>query len=263
WYRLVQRAAKDIGVEVVEHGKTVQALGDAPFERAAPRDERRDDAVALPAWVRTDAPVERERPRLIRPSDAAGVEETAVQSPVGTQSAGRFRRGNLVHALLARLPDMEPSGRQAAALRYLSAQGVAGDDAALLIAETLAVIEGGEFAAAFSPGARAEVAIVADLPGIAEGARVNGRIDRLAVSETEILAVDFKTNRPPPARVEDVPALYVTQMALYRAALTEIFPGRRVACALVWTDGPSLMRLDEALLDAELARIAARLRAQA
>ncbi|HKD21952.1 MAG TPA: double-strand break repair helicase AddA, partial [Rhizomicrobium sp.] len=255
WYALARRAAKEIGVEAEDRGMTVHALGDAPFERTAPRDERRGGAVALPAWVRTDAPIERERPRLIRPSDAAGVEETAVQSPVGTQSAGRFRRGNLVHALLARLPDMEPSGRRAAALRYLAAQGVASNDAAALIAETLAVIEGGEFAAAFSPGARAEVAIVADLPRIAEGARVNGRIDRLAVSEKEILAVDFKTNRPPPSRVEDVPTLYITQMALYRAALAEIFPGRRVACALVWTDGPSLMRLDAATLDKELANI--------
>jgi ATP-dependent helicase/nuclease subunit A len=263
WYPLARRAAKEIGIEVLEHGKTVHALGEAPFERTAPRDERRAAQVTLPSWIGSDAPIERERPRLIRPSDAAGVDESAVQSPVGVQRAERFRRGNLVHALLARLPDMEPSGRHAAALRYLAAQGVAADAAAALIAETLAVIEGGEFAAAFSPGARAEVAIVADLPRIAEGARVNGRIDRLAVSEKEILAVDFKTNRPPPTRVEDVPTLYITQMTLYRAALMEIFPGRRVACALVWTDGPSLMRLEEALLDAELARISARLRAEA
>ena len=42
------------------------------------------------------------------------------------------------------------------------------------------------------------------------------------------------------------------QMALYRAALAKIFPGRRIACALVWTEGPRLMRLSDALLDAEI-----------
>ncbi len=103
------------------------------------------------------------------------------------------------------------------------------------------------------------MAIVADLPEIAEGARISGRIERLAVTEDEVLAVDFKTNRPPPARVEDVPHIYVTQMALYRAALAKIFPKRRIACALVWTDGPSLMRLDDSLLDVELTHIGTRL----
>jgi ATP-dependent helicase/nuclease subunit A len=53
--------------------------------------------------------------------------------------------------------------------------------------------------------------------------------------------------------------LYRTQMALYRAAAERIFPGRRIVCGLVWTEGPTLMRLSNALLDAEMVRIAARL----
>ena len=54
----------------------------------------------------------------------------------------------------------------------------------------------------------------------------------------EVLIVDFKTNRPPPQDERDVPALYATQMALYREAAARIFPGKRIACALVWTEGP-------------------------
>ena len=74
-----------------------------------------------------------------------------------------------------------------------------------------------------------------------------------------VLIVDFKTNRPPPAREEDVPGIYATQMALYRAAAARIFPGKRIACALVWTEGPSLMALSEAFLEAETGRVRARL----
>ena len=85
------------------------------------------------------------------------------------------------------------------------------------------------------------------------------RIDRLAVTDDEVLAIDFKTNRPPPARAEDVSTVYLAQMALYRAALSKIFPGRRIATALVWTEGPRLMRLPEPLLEAEIGRIRARL----
>jgi len=62
----------------------------------------------------------------------------------------------------------------------------------------------------------------------------------------------------PPATPEETPALYRAQMALYRAALAKIYPGRRIACALVWTEQPRLMTLPAELLDAEIARIAAR-----
>jgi ATP-dependent helicase/nuclease subunit A len=48
-------------------------------------------------------------------------------------------------------------------------------------------------------------------------------------------------------------------MALYRAAAARIFPGKRIACALVWTEGPILMPLNEAFLEAETSRIRARL----
>lgn len=259
WYALAERAARAAGVEVTRGGETVLALGEAEFVPVAPETERHAGVAPVSQWAVRPAVAESERPRLIRPSDAAGAEEPGALSPAGLRNAARFKRGNLVHALLARLPDMAPALRRDAALRYLAANRVPPDDAAELAAETLRVIEGEDFAAAFAPGARAEVAVVADLPEIAPGARVNGRIDRLAVGDDTILIVDFKTNRPPPATADDVPAVYIAQMALYRAALAKIFTGKRIACALVWTDGPSLMRLDEARLAAELGHIAARL----
>jgi ATP-dependent helicase/nuclease subunit A len=97
------------------------------------------------------------------------------------------------------------------------------------------------------------------LPELGTGAQVNGRVDRLAVTDTEVLVVDFKTNRPAPSREEDVSPLYLAQMALYRAAATRIFPGKRIVCGLVWTDGPFLMRLSDALLDSQLTLITRRL----
>jgi ATP-dependent helicase/nuclease subunit A len=51
-------------------------------------------------------------------------------------------------------------------------------------------------------------------------------------------------------------------MTLYRAGASKVFPGRRIACALVWTEGPRLMPLSDTLLDAELARISARLQSR-
>jgi ATP-dependent helicase/nuclease subunit A len=71
------------------------------------------------------------------------------------------------------------------------------------------------------------------------------------------LIVDFKTGKP--AQEADMPRIYATQMALYRAAAARIFPAKRIACALVWTEGPSLMALSDAFLEAETGRVRTRL----
>jgi len=97
------------------------------------------------------------------------------------------------------------------------------------------------------------------LPELGKGARVNGRIDRLAVTENQVLILDFKTNRPAPRSEVEVPKVYLAQMALYRAAAAKIFPGKRVACGLVFTDGPRLLQLSDRALDAEIMDMAARL----
>ncbi len=56
-----------------------------------------------------------------------------------------------------------------------------------------------------------------------------------------------------PRRIEDAPAGYVRQLALYRAVLAQLYPGKRVRAALVWTETPDLMVLSDEALDAALA----------
>jgi hypothetical protein len=77
---------------------------------------------------------------------------------------------------------------------------------------------------------------------------VTGRIDRLAVLDNTVLIVDYKTNRPAPERAADVAAAHVAQLAAYRIAVAALFPGKRVCAALLWTDGPRLMEIPEAML---------------
>jgi ATP-dependent helicase/nuclease subunit A len=258
WYDLAARAAWKKGIPFERGDETLVAIGDADVENFEGDTRTLSDRVVLPEWIRQNPAPENIRPRLIRPSDAAGEEEPATISPRG-KGAARFRRGNLIHALLARLPEIAEESRHDIALKFLCAHQVEPDEVATMADETLAVIHDPHFAAAFAANSRAEVAVVADLPELGDGARLNGRIDRLAVTDTHVLIIDFKTNRPPPKTADKVSTLYKTQMALYRAALAKIYPTRRIACALVWTEGPSLMPLPDALLDAEIARIAARL----
>ena len=223
WYALARDAAEKIGVDLVRGGETIKAIGDAPDEASAAPAPGAAKPIGNPPWLETKAPRDAPSPRLIRPFDAAGMEEPAVISPLAGNM--RFRRGLLVHTLLARLPDIAPADRMDIARKFLRAHKLDEAETENLLGETLAVLNDPVFAAAFAPGSRAEVAIVADLPELGAGARVNGRIDRLAEMADEVLIVDFKTNRPPPERESDVPVLYATQMALYRAAAAKIFPG--------------------------------------
>ena len=89
-----------------------------------------------------------------------------------------------------------------------------------------------------------------DADGVGSLGGVAGQIDRLVVTDNAVLILDYKSNRPAPRQERDVPAVYVRQMAAYRAVLARIYPERRIICALLWTDGPRLMQLrDENLED--------------
>ena len=254
WYPHLEAAARRIGREETIAGETVIALG-APLGGAtAPAARVFAFPPALPAFLRRAATPE-PATRVLRPSEAAGAEEPALLSPFG-DSEKRFRRGLLVHTLLAALPELAAPDREAAARSYLARHGIATEDAVALIAETLAILDDPVFAPLFAPNSRAEVALTAVLPELGN-VRINGQIDRLAVTDEAVLIADYKTNRPPPKSVDKTPRIYRTQMALYRAALQKIYPGKRIDCALIWTDGARLMPLPHALLDAEIATIAA------
>ncbi|RVA71558.1 hypothetical protein EN914_31295, partial [Mesorhizobium sp. M7A.F.Ca.CA.001.08.2.1] len=67
--------------------------------------------------------------------------------------------------------------------------------------------------------------------------------------------VDYKTPRPAPASLAEVPPAYVLQLALYRALLQPLYPGRTVKAALLFTEAPRLIELPASALDDALARL--------
>jgi ATP-dependent helicase/nuclease subunit A len=172
-------------------------------------------------------------------------EEPAVRSPLGTETdRQRFQRGLLIHRLMQTLPDLGPDQAESAARRFLSraAHALAPDLRDEIARETLAVLRHPEFAPLFAPGSKAEVPIV----GLIDGRALSARVDRLVVTETEVLVVDYKTNRPPPRTADLVASAYREQLAAYSTALTMIYPGRRIRTLLLWTDGPTLMEIEPA-----------------
>jgi ATP-dependent helicase/nuclease subunit A len=203
------------------------------------------DTGPLPQWAKDKAPPEPEPPRPLAPSRPEAPDPPP-RSPLAVDAVDPYRRGRLVHALLEALPELPEAERAAAARRYLArpAHGLAAEAREALVRECLAVLGEAQFAPLFASGSRPEVPVV----GTVRGRAVSGQIDRLAVTEDAVLVVDYKTNRPPPASEAEVPAAYLRQMAAYAAVLGQVYPGRTVRCALLWTDGPRLMQLSDAAL---------------
>ena len=167
--------------------------------------------------------------------------------PPFAETRQRFRRGLLIHRLLQTLPDLDAAARPDAAAAFLAHAAPELDAVirASLASECLALFALPEAALLFGPTSRAEVPIT----GRVGDAVVAGQVDRIAVTDTVVHLVDFKTNRPPPARVEDMPAMYRRQMSLYAAILRQIFPDRAVRASILWTDGPRLMNLPANMLE--------------
>ncbi len=195
-------------------------------------------AAELPDWASAPPPAEPDPPRPLIPSRPSGAEPPAT-SPLAIGGRDRFKRGLIVHRLLQSLPELPQAEREPAARRFLAlpTHNLAAAEQDEVRQETMAVLDHPEFGALFGPGSQAEVPLV----GLIDGHALSGQIDRLVVAPDRVLIVDYKTMRPVPPSEAEVAPVYLRQMAIYRAALARIYPGRDIRCALLWTQGPLLM----------------------
>uniref|UniRef100_UPI002FC94299 double-strand break repair helicase AddA n=1 Tax=Brevundimonas sp. TaxID=1871086 RepID=UPI002FC94299 len=256
WWSVIagtfQRLGDDEPLNVRDIGDGVLRFGVDP-ERLAAAPSTRRESTDIPPWARRP-PAPDKAARFASPSKMEETARIPAPSPLAAAgpgaSLGRFRRGDLIHRLLERLPDIAPSERADAARRILSRERDLDEAArAEMIGAAFRVLDDARFAPVFGPGSRPEVALtgsVGDVP-------ISGRMDRLVVTPDRVLVVDYKTNRPAPDRIEDADPAYVLQMAVYASVLARLYPGRTVEAALVWTDGPRLMAVPAELMRAALA----------
>ncbi len=286
WYDLIQEALSDKLQSVQdEHGREVRRLEDPQRVKPSEAEAHRPEsalATPLPEWATRNAPrvplvtlplapsqlVPYEADQegepcpgpALPPRDSAP-EETAEKptAEINTDD-GRFLRGTLTHALFEHLPYIPPEKRQSSARAFLQArgQGLAEHIRDRIADEVLAVLNNPEFAPLFGPLSQAEVAVCAELPrpdGREPRLRLAGSIDRLAEVDGAILIVDYKTNREVPSSSDQIAEAYLLQLAAYRLTLKEVFPGRTLRAALLWTRVPRLIGISGASLDEAEARL--------
>ena len=218
-------------------------------EKPRPQRAAAQAETPLPDWARRPAPPEPAPPQPFAPSRPAESEPPS-RSPLGPDLGRRFRRGLLIHRLLQSLPALEPSRRAAAGRAFLQSplHDLSAPQQDEILAEALRVLEAPELAPLFGPGSRAEVPLAGLVETAAGPQVIAGQVDRLMVDSEAVWLVDYKSQRPAPETAEAVPGLYLRQMAAYRALLAGIYPGRPIRAFLLWTDGPRLMQLSDALL---------------
>jgi ATP-dependent helicase/nuclease subunit A len=270
WYALIENALRSIAEEVVDPLLAQAGLGSDmvsgagsgasdvtvlrlsnpqtadPKNQGTPADTS-PEIPEVPEFAEEHARREPAPPQPLAPSRPT-YDEPTVTPPLSQGTTQRFQRGLLIHRLLQSLPDIPPDRRRAVSTTFLSRAVWSLEPEAIkaITDETLAVLDHPEFAAVFGPGSKAEVPVT----GLINGHVLSGQVDRLVVSERDVIIVDYKTNRPPPQTTEAVDPAYRFQMAAYRAALSEIYPNKTIRCVLLWTDGPFIMELPENMLDA-------------
>ncbi|HEY2425025.1 MAG TPA: double-strand break repair helicase AddA [Pseudolabrys sp.] len=259
WHDLVLRALQPLSEEASDDDGRIWRFrkGDGTVPDDGPRAAEKQ--IALPSWLTTNTPPSPTTAKVLRPSDTAGDGPRHITG--GGDRALALLRGSLVHRLLQSLPDIPAARRRKVADDYLVRAGgkLPAEERARLGEQVMRVLDNAGFHELFASGSRAEVPIVGMLDLGGEMVPIAGQVDRLSVTQGAVLIGDFKTNRPPPGRIEEVPPSYVRQLAFYRAVLTKLYPDRPVRAALIWTEVPDLMELSAEVLERALSdHVAAR-----
>jgi len=249
WFALCQNAMQQLDAAqredgTLQFGRALRAL-EAPAALAgAPR--------TLPKWARQAPPPDVITRRLTAPTSLLGP-KTRVVAPFDPKREARLKRGRLIHSLLQYLPELPVAARQAAGKAFLAREPeLTRAQKAEMLSAAENIINDPALSELFQPGGRAEAAVIGTSPKLPPDLVINGRVDRLVVTPSRVLVIDFKTDQPAPDMVSEVAESYITQMAAYAAVLEEAFPNREVVAVLCWTDGPKMMRIPEAMLSESL-----------
>jgi len=256
WYALIEAGLDRAGtVPATGLSPQLQALGEiARFghadwpEAAAPRAAQGASTADLPDWARRAAPRPEKPAPVLSPSDLGGAKALAGEAAMLDEEAAK-RRGRQIHLLLEHLPEVVEDDWPRRAGELLAEADWA--ETEMILAEATRVLKAPEMQPFLTSEALAEVEITAALPELG-GRRIHGVIDRLIVTPEAVHLLDYKSNAVVPSDAEEIPLGIVRQMAAYRAALAQIYPGRSIRCTVFWTATGCAMPLGDAQLDAAI-----------
>ena len=244
WHRLVSAGMQAVGAVAATAGALRYQLGDWP-EAAEKQALTQPKPDALPDWTARLAPDVKHPAPLISPSALGGAKVLAGETDGLTEDEAKAR-GTALHLLLEHLPLAAQADWPQIAAMLLPDPALCRD----VSAEASGVLTAPALAPLFGPGTLAEVAITADLAG----GRLYGAIDRLLITDSTVLAVDYKSNHTIPDNAAQIPEGLLRQLGAYAHALRQIYPTRQIETAILWTRRAQLMPVDPDIVSAALSR---------
>lgn len=247
WYQMIGAAMGKAGsVPIGETGAMRFQHGDWDGLPIRPSEENRQDSPPLEPVFLNAIGILPLRPTTVSPSDMGGAKALAGEDGMSEEAAKNY--GTLVHRLLETMPMMQSEGW--GELLHSLADGHEPHLAKSALDEAMAVVNNPDLGKIFTNDALVEVPITANI-----GAkRMHGTIDRLLVTDTQVLAIDYKTNRVVPADAYACPEGLLRQMGAYASALSQVFPGHQITTAILWTRNATLMELPCDLITKALSR---------
>ena len=232
WHQIVDKAMMDLGAKTCGDGLRHEA-GHWP-EPIGRNEAVHQENVALPDWAEARAPAA-DRPIAPRSPTALGGAKALPDEGGLTEDAAKAR-GAALHLLLQHLPGTDEASWPSLSRHLIADETLRAD----VIGEARSVLCEAQFASLFGPNSLAEVPVT----GTIHGQRFFGIIDRLVIAPDHILAVDFKSNAVVATGPDQVPEGLLRQMGAYFLLLEQIYPGRAIRTAILWTRAPQLMPLN-------------------
>ena len=242
WHKIIEAGMNKAGAEAYNF-KTGMGLrlqsGNWEGHLAAEKPISEDAKTTLPNWAKTQAAIPNRPSKPLSPSTLGGAKALYDDSD-SLSEKDAMRRGSQIHLLLEHLPDhSETDWLKHAKLLLPEATDT---EFQTVFDEVYTVLTNPELAFIFKPDTLSEVPVSANITALG-GQRIYGEIDRLIISPSHILAVDFKSNAIIPDSASNVPDGILRQLGAYQAALETIYPDHTVETAVLWTHNACLMRI--------------------
>ncbi|MDX2094722.1 MAG: UvrD-helicase domain-containing protein [Alphaproteobacteria bacterium] len=244
WYEAIAVAMQESGATPHEDG----SLWLVNAGRAAPPQEKDPPpalpAPRLPAWA--NAPVVMEAAAARLSPSRLEVAATGPYAPLAGRDARE--RGVRIHRVLELLDAHSDAACIAQWVHAIATDWDAAEQAA--ISAQIAALHAQEHWLWEHPRLP-EVSVSGTVTHGGRPIAVSGQIDLLIETPGEIIILDYKTGAGVPKDSAGVALSYLLQLKLYHALVSQIYPDLPVRCAILWTQAPTLMWLDEAVKNAE------------
>jgi ATP-dependent helicase/nuclease subunit A len=247
WYSLASDAmgvcgATEANFDKIGAGMTLQNDAWAGLRQVAVSPETNTIEPSTPDWLKTMAPKIARPLQPIAPSKLAGSKALPNDDALPEEDAKR--RGRHLHKLLEYMPNQPTDTWVQYGQSLLNGETDAPDQnqTTELIEEAIALLANPDLHHIFfDPNSMAEVGITAPLEPL--GRDMMGYIDRLIISDSTVLVVDFKSNVGIPATVQQTPKGILAQQGAYLLALQQIYPDHVIDIAVLWTRTGEIMSI--------------------